>query len=276
MSERRFALAKSAALGIVRETSSNDRLGLVVFGSHDARTISDLIMCTAPYKAALAASLVDLVPSQSGWKGRHTGKSHPFREGMKGALTMLAKDARLGGHVFLVSDGGFDVGEIFWTGAPTMVHVFAVGALIQAKKLRALRHRGGAFIEVRSPIRGTAWGNGGDYGFLRVRELFGYLSSQTHFHAIETVRCRINIPVPEYVSLVDANGAAPQASLEAASQFSLTLSIIPPGSISLFSSLFSPEPTQPMLYLGVFLLVRPGLTGKMTLLLSTHKLFRHD
>jgi len=247
MPDGRFALAKSAALAIVRETTSNDRLGLVVFSSRDARTISDLIMCTAPYKAALAASLAELVPSQARWRGRHMGKSYPFREGMKGVLTMLAKDARLGGHVFLVSDGGFDVGEVFWTGASTTVHVFAVGALIHSKKLRALRHRGGAFIEVRCRVGGTGLGNSGDHDGLRVRELFGYLGSQTHFHAIETVRCRISIPVPEYVSLVDANGAPPRTRLEASSQFSLTLSILP-------SSLFSLKPGLSR-YLSVFLSV---------------------
>jgi len=224
--EARFALAKSAALAIVQETSSNDRLGLVAFGSRDANTISDLIMCTAPYKAALSASLSELVPSRPRLRGRHTGKSRPFREGMKSALTMLAKDARFGGHVFLVSDGGFEVDEVFWTGASTTVHIFAVGALIHPKKLRALQHRAGAFIEVRSTIRGAVWGNGGDQGALRF--LFGYLRSQTHFHSIETVRCRITIPAAQYVSLVDVNGVPSQTMLGTSSQFSLTLSIILP------------------------------------------------
>ena len=61
---RKLTLAMDAAATIVDATSSSDRLGLVLFGP-EASAISELIMCTTPYKQALQSSIQQIKSTTS-------------------------------------------------------------------------------------------------------------------------------------------------------------------------------------------------------------------
>jgi hypothetical protein len=207
--DAKLVLAKHAVQTLIHATTQTSRLGLVVFG-RDARVVSQLTMCTPPYRTDLAASVEGLQGER-----RRGGEKSSFREGMKGVVGMLGKDARFGGHVFVVSDGAFDPGSRFWEGCSTTVHVVAVGGLVWGERLRELRQQAGGFIEVRQ-------GGGEEEGWRKcLGELVGYLGAQTYFHSIETVRCRITCP-DTHVSLLDINDSTPQ-SADSPDQFSLTL-----------------------------------------------------
>jgi hypothetical protein len=204
--EPKLALAKRAVKNLVQATTQTSRLGLVTFG-RDARVVAQLTMCTPPYKRELAVSVEDLAGERR--------RGGVFREGMKCVLGMLGKDARFGGHVFVVSDGGFDPGSRFWEGCSTTVHVIAVGGLVWGERLRGLRQQAGGFIEVREG-REEGWSKCLD-------ELVGYLGGQTYLDSIETVRCRITCP-DTHVSLLDVNDSP---IIDSPDQFSLTLRTSP-------------------------------------------------
>lgn len=205
---RKFTLAIDAVGTIIDATSSNDRLGLVLFGDGDASTISELIMCTTPYKQALKKSLQEI---------KSTTSSNTFREGMKLALNLLMKDARYGGHIFLISDGtfpvSFDIARL-WSISSTTIHTIAIGSLIHPTTLRHIRHQNGSFLEFRSLSSDST----------RLAQLVAYIATQTHLHSIETVRCRLTFPTQVNVLEILNH---PTWSPESKSQISLTLSPIP-------------------------------------------------
>lgn len=207
--EPKLALAKRAVKTLIAATTQTSRLGLVVFG-RDAKVVSQLTMCTPPYRTDLAASVEDL-------QGQRRRGVNVFREAMKSVISMLGKDARFGGHVFVVSDGGFDPGSPFWEGCATTIHVVAVGGLVWGERLRGLRQQAGGFVEVRESVE-EGWRKG-------LGELVGYLGGQTYFHSIETVRCRITCP-DTHVSLLDINDSVPP-TIDSPDQFSLTLRTSP-------------------------------------------------
>ena len=132
---------------------------------------------------------------------------------MKLALNLLAKDARYGGHIFLLSDGQFLPNNLdpFWLTSLTTVHVIAIGALTYPIKLRSLRHQSGSLLEYRSPSSDS----------FSLAQLIAYIATQTHFHSIETVRCRLTFP--EQISVLDIPNHFYNS--ESQSQISLTLSL---------------------------------------------------
>lgn len=201
---RKLTLAMDAAATIVDATSSNDRLGLVIFGQ-ESSTLSELIMCTTPYKQALQSSIQQI---NSGASNSNT----TFLQGMKFALNLLARDARYGGHIFLLSDGQFlhSNPDTFWSTSPTTVHVIAVGALTYPTKLRSLCHQSGSFLEYRSSSSDSS----------RLAQLIAYIANQTHFHSIDTVRCRLTFPEKINVLGIPNLTYTPESQ----SQISLTLS----------------------------------------------------
>lgn len=235
--ERKLKLGRDAAGVIVGSTSSNDRLGLVSFGASDddACTISELIMCTTPYKQALQHSLSEIqstAATASTTLATTTESGISFRKGMKLAINLLTKDSRYGGHIFIISDGTFPINKNtnFWSlnssSSSTTIHTIGIGALINSTTLRNLRHRNGSFLEFRSSSITT--------DSIRLTQLIGYVGTQTHLHSIEAVRCRLEFP--EQVDALEIFNQ-PNLSHESKSQLSLTLSSLPPTHISSFNFL---------------------------------------
>jgi von Willebrand factor type A domain len=168
---RKLTLAMEAAATIIDATSSNDRLGLVVFGDIPC-TISELIMCTTPYKQALQQSIHEITSTES----------NNFSEGMKLAVNLLAKDSRYGGHVFLISDGKFIPPNVIPPSNPrTTIHTIAIGELIHPTTLRCLRTSTGSFLQFRSASHDS----------LPLSQLTAYQATQIHAHSIDTIRCRL-------------------------------------------------------------------------------------
>ena len=203
----KLKLAIDAADTIVDATFSNDRLGLVLFGSNDATIVSELIMCTTPVKQALRSSLREI-------KSFERSSENSFPRGMKLSLNLLDKDARCGGHIFILSDGKIPSASTdspFWSNSHATVHSIAIGALTHRKALRHLRHQNGTLLEYRSPLTDAP----------RLTNLIAFLATQTHLHSIETLRCRLTFP-PEQVNALDVLNQP--SSIESNSQISVTLS----------------------------------------------------
>lgn len=166
LSGRKFQLALNAANALVEATISSDRLGLVV----GENVVSELIMCTLPYKDALRKSVLN-VPSTD---------HRDVMRGIKLAGGLLSKEARDGGHIFFISDG-HNITETPPRGA--MVHIIAIGELVKKTFLRNLRGERGIYIEYREK------NNGFD-----VNQLLECLSLGQNSQIIETVRCRLSHP----------------------------------------------------------------------------------
>lgn len=201
---KKLMLAMDAAAVIVDATSSSDRLGLVVFGQ-ESSTVSELIMCTTPYKQDLQSSIQQI-------KSNISESTTTFLQGMKLALNLLAKDVRYGGHIFLLSDGKFHCNNLdsFWSTSLATIHIIAIGALSYPTKLRSLCHQNGSLLEYRSPTSDSSL----------LAQLIAYIATQTHFHSIDTVRCRLTFP--EEINVLDIPNHI--YTPESQSQISLTLS----------------------------------------------------
>lgn len=199
---RSMTLAIDAVATIVDATSPNDRLGFVTFGTQSS-VISELIMCTTPYKQALQSSVREIKTSQSA----RLERSH-FVEGMKLALQLLVKDARFGGHIFLISDGNLCVQDVSpWRNSSTTIHTVGTGALIHPYALRQFRHKTGTFLEFRSSSDSA-----------KLAKLVAYLATHAVPHAIETVRCRLTSPD----TILEIT---PHPSISEKDQISITLGI---------------------------------------------------
>lgn len=179
---RKFAMALEVAGLLVEDMTSSDRLGLVVGGN----VVSELIMCTMPYKVALRKSIEGVTKNPAEGKTEGDG----LFKGLKLAAQLLSKEARDGGHVFLISDGHC------FPESPTMMfnrygsritttHVIAIGELVNETFLRKLRGERGIYIQYRDRM-----------GF-DVNEFLGTLTGG-YAQGIETVRCRLSYP-PEVV-----------------------------------------------------------------------------
>jgi hypothetical protein len=94
MSREKVGLAGECVSCIVEATGANDRLGLVTFGEGKATLVSELIMCTTPYKQALQQSITQIISTSN------AGNLH---DAMKLALGLLGSDARYAGHIFVIS-----------------------------------------------------------------------------------------------------------------------------------------------------------------------------
>lgn len=189
---RKLALALEIAINLVEATVSSDRLGLVA----GEVVVSELIMCTLPYKVALQKSI-------RGVRGVEEGD---LCEGIRIAGQLLVKEARNGGHVFFISDGQFlgDQTTMSSIVARTTVHVIAIGALVNETVLRNIRGQRGVYVEFREGRK------------FDVDEFLRYLGG-IYEQGIETVRCRLDHP--EEVSVTSV---FPQ-SLSLDSTLSLTL-----------------------------------------------------
>ena len=203
-------LRQSACEAIIEATSSNDRLGLVTFGDR-AITVSELIMCTSPYKQALQQSISEATESKSSNKAC-------FGKGIDTALKLLEKDARNGGHIFLISDGHPSFTHTLSSQCKTTLHIIAIGSLTCPTQLRKLRHQIGAFLEFRNSAHDEK----------RIENLVNDLRSQVYPHSIDTVRCRLiappNISILEVINF--------PITLESQNQIAITLctSSLPPPS----------------------------------------------
>jgi hypothetical protein len=199
---QKTSLAIDAAITIVNATTSNDRLGLVVLGQK-VSIISELIMCTNPYRLALQNSIREFTSTQ-------TAPTKQVAEGIRLALDLLAKDARNGGHIFLVSDGrSFHDDAITCRVTPTSIHCISIGGLTYASILRQIL-RDGSFLEFRSPPQDSPLLIG----------LISHLTSQTHYQPLSTVRCRLTYP-PESTIVSVSNHS--DYTTECKGQISLTL-----------------------------------------------------
>jgi hypothetical protein len=202
LSGQKTSLAIDAALTIVNATTSNDRLGLVVLGEK-ASTISELIMCTTPYRLALQNSIREFTSTQ-------TSPIKQVAEGIRLALDLLAKDARNGGHIFLISDGrSFQDDAITYRISPTSIHCISIGGLTYASILRRIL-RDGSFLEFRSPPQDSP----------HLIGLIFHLTTQTHYQPLSTVRCRLTYP-PEITIISVSNHL--DYTTECEGQISLTL-----------------------------------------------------
>jgi hypothetical protein len=184
MSCEKVYLAGDCVSAIVAATGSNDRLGLVTFGDGEAIVVSELIMCTTPYKQALQQSITQLTTTTTPGK---------LADAMSLALGLLGSDARYAGHIFVISDGNSfpsnnnnatTAAAPFWAQSPTTVHCVAVGGLVQMELLRNIRTQQGSLLEFRDTQRDGA----------KMGLLVGYLATNVSSHAIETVRCRFSWP----------------------------------------------------------------------------------
>jgi hypothetical protein len=163
---RKLELALDVARKIVEGMVSSDRLGLVVGGG----MVSQLIMCTLPYKIALQKSIREVRCVEGDlWTG------------LRIAGELLAKEARNGGHVFLISDGQLFGEQTTLSLMRTTVHVIAVGALVNEKLLRQVRGLRGVYVEFRE---------GREFEVDAFLRCLGRIQDQ----GIETVRCRFEHP----------------------------------------------------------------------------------
>ena len=189
---RKLALALEIAINLVEGTVSSDRLGLVV----GEALVSELIMCTLPYKIALQKSIRGVMGVEEG----------DLFQGIRIAGQLLVKEARNGGHIFFISDGHFLDEQT--TVSPIMaratVHVIAVGTLVNESVLRKVRGQRGVYVEFREGRK------------FDVDEFLRYLGGM-YEQGIETVRCRVDKPEEVSVSSVFPE------SLPLDSTFSLTL-----------------------------------------------------
>src|SRR5579859_2843695 len=93
LSGRKLQLALEVANTLIEATISSDRMGLVV----GDQVVSELIMCTLPYKVALQKSV-------TGVKGAdNNGRGGDGVTGIRLAGQVLSKEAREGGHIFFIS-----------------------------------------------------------------------------------------------------------------------------------------------------------------------------
>ena len=180
MTREKSALARDCAVAMVDATGSNDRLALVTMATKDADAgavvVSELIMCTTPYKQALQESIRQ-VTGENG--------TADLVEAMGLAVGLLGADARYGGHIFVISDGNaftqnMDGDMGFWREAPCLVHCIAVGGLVHMSTLRRIRTREGCLMDFRDTQRDIA----------KISSLIGYLATNVHSAPIETLRCR--------------------------------------------------------------------------------------
>jgi hypothetical protein len=171
------ALATDVVDTLVELTSSNDRLGFVVFGTGQTGVVSELIMCTAPFKLALRKSLSGVSAPGVGIK--------EFSDGMELALGLLANNSRGSGQVFVISDGWHGVYDVpMWENTSTIIQVIGVGAFTDAATLCRIRHNGGSFIEFRN--------REGDLASLGPKLMA--LAMSLRPKGIDTVRCRVTYP----------------------------------------------------------------------------------
>jgi hypothetical protein len=208
---RKMQLALKAASTIVEATISSDRLGLVV----GDMLVSELIMCTVPYKVALQKSVMGVTTTTTTaaaaekesldggvWKGIHL------------AGQLLSKEARSGGHIFLISDGHHLSEETADKAAPSntsrtppTTHVIAIGELVHSTLLRKIRGERGMYIEYRELGK-----------MFDVNEFLGCLALQAYCsQSIGTVRCRLSHPPEVMITSVLPS------SLSLDPSFSLTL-----------------------------------------------------
>lgn len=188
MDSGKVALARDCAVEIVQATGSNDRLALVtmategISGEEGATVVSELIMCTTPYKQALQQSIRRV-------KATSVKRAGDLSEAMRLALGLLGADSRYGGHIFVLSDGNSSPPLVsddpgFWTQSPSTVHCIAVGGLVDMTVLTTVRTREGCLMEFRDTHRDAS----------KVQMLVGYLGMNVYSKAIETVRCRFAFP----------------------------------------------------------------------------------
>jgi len=203
----KHSLGKNACNAIIATTSPNDRLGFITFGRDLPTIVSELIMCTSPYKQALLHSVDQLTTAEPTLSNANT-----FGKGLDMALKLLEKDARNGGHIFLISDGNPSFYHSLLPTCSTTLHTIAIGLLTCPTTLRNLRHGTATFLEFR---------NVSDDKNLEL--LVKSLASNIWSHSIETVRCRL-IPQP-HTSILDVINI-PTTS-EAHNEFALTLCIHP-------------------------------------------------
>lgn len=198
---RKKSLAINAAETIVHTASPNDQLGLVAFGNKCFVT-SDIIVCAMPHKQDLQRSLHEVISTNS---------YRSFREGMKLAVNLLARNARNRGHIFLISDGNIS-SPIFETTSLITVHTVAIGALIYPTVLRRIRRQTGTILEFRSPSIDAP----------RLSQLVAYIATPIHHHSITTVRTRLAYPSEtEIVNILPSYYSSPS---DIPNQVSLTLS----------------------------------------------------
>jgi hypothetical protein len=215
----KISLAVDAAITIINATTSNDRLGLVLVAEKTS-LISELIMCTTPYKVALQKSIHEIASAE-------TTATNQSTEGIEIALGLLAKEARNGGHIFLVSDGRCvqDL-RVPSRASPTSIHSIGIGGLTYTATLRRILQGGGSFLEFRSSSRDSS----------ALIDLIAHLTSQTHPQPISTVRCRLTYPPEITITAIDKH---PDCT-ESEGQISLTLRL------SNFPSLLTIENIQPL------------------------------
>jgi hypothetical protein len=213
------SLAVDAAITIINATTSNDRLGLVLVGEKTSM-ISELIMCTNPYKVALQNSIREIASAE-------TTATNQSTEGIEIALGLLAKEARNGGHIFFVSDGRCVQNlKVPSRASPTSIHSIGIGGLTYTATLRHILQGDGSFLEFRSSSRDSP----------ALINLIALLTSQTHPQPISTVRCRLTYP-PE-INIISIDNL--REYTESEGQISLTLRL------SKFPSLLTIENILPL------------------------------
>jgi len=166
-------LAKEAARAIVDSCGSRNRLGLVTLGKTNS-VVSELNICTVPYKMALMRSISQMEDSE-----KH---SVAVADGVKLALRLLERDARQGGHIFLISSGNFIRGDLP-SERKTTIHAIAIGPLTYATNLRRLLLRNGAHLELPSQQE-----------LYQLRNLIRHLEAHPLSPPIPTIQARLEHP----------------------------------------------------------------------------------
>jgi len=138
--------------------------------------VSALTMCTAPYKTALMKSLGQI-------KRDEMEDLCDIGDGFTLALKLLEKDARQGGHLFVISAGDFrcssDLSKV-----NTTIHVIAIGALTNTENLNRMLHHNGTHLDfrIKEDLKG-------------ISTLMHHLSSHQISPPIATIQARLD-PLP--------------------------------------------------------------------------------
>jgi hypothetical protein len=181
---RKLHLAIEAAKAVVEATCSNDRLGIVTFG-HQTSTVSDLILCTPSYKAAVQKLLLSTSSYAEG--------SVDITEGVRSAVGLLAKDARHGGHIFTITAGRF-----LCIDRPsrhnTTIHCISIGALTDVSSIRNLLRQQGVILNFSSK-----------HDAKDVINFINHLASHPPSPPIETLRVRLSSSVNVQITSIQTD-----------------------------------------------------------------------
>ena len=196
LSSRKLRMAMETAKTIVSTCTSHDRLGLVTFGENTA-TISELIMCTNPYKTALINSVVQIESTE-------VEETPDIGKALDMALRLLEKDARQGGHVFVLSSGYFTLAAAPLNRNAT-IHVAGIGPLTHLRHLNQLVQNNGTILDVSDTQEHQS-----------LTDLITHISTHQCSPPIDTIRVRLSHPPEIQITSLQTpslNPPSPQTSL---------------------------------------------------------------